>query len=78
MDRWSVRYVAILYQLQQLFSNDIYDRMFAFPEIERVVEEIVVASFKIFLDNRLEGLRKIAKHLRPARITDLRSYLALT
>jgi hypothetical protein len=57
-----------MYQLQPLFSNKIYDRMLSFSEIERVVEEKVVASFKIFFDNRLEGLRKIAKHLRTVRV----------
>jgi hypothetical protein len=75
---WSVSYFVILYQLQPLFSNKIYDRMLSFTEIERVVEKKVVAFFfKIFLDNRLEGLRKIAEHLRTARARDLCSYLAL-
>jgi len=42
--------------------------MLSFTEIEREVEKKVVACFKIFLDNSLEGLRKMAKHLRTVRV----------
>jgi len=77
LDGWSVSYLAILYKLHALFSNKIYDRMLSFTEIERVVEEKVVAYFKTFLYSRLEGLRKIAKHLSTARVPDLCSYLTL-
>jgi hypothetical protein len=55
----------------------MYDRLLSFTEIERVAEEKVVVCFKIFLDNLLERLRKIAKRLGTARVPDLCSYLAL-
>lgn len=77
MDGWSVGYLAILYKLQPLLNNGMYDRLLSFTEIERVAEEKVVVCFKIFLDNLLERLRKIAKRLGTARVPDLCSYLAL-
>jgi hypothetical protein len=42
----------------QSLSNEMYDRMLAFPEIETVGEEEVVACFKV--------LRKITSNLRLA------------
>jgi hypothetical protein len=51
--------------------------MLAFPEIERAWEEEVVACFKVFLDSRLQGLRKITRNLRIAVVLNLYSYLAL-
>jgi hypothetical protein len=77
LDGWSLGYLAILYQLQLLFRNEIYDRMLFFTEIERIVEEKDVTCFKIFPDTRLEGLRKIVKHLKTARVPYLCSYLEL-
>jgi hypothetical protein len=48
LDGLSVGYLAILYQLQPLFSNEICDRMLSFTEIERAAEEKVVACLKNF------------------------------
>jgi hypothetical protein len=44
---WIVVYLMILYQPQQLFSIELYERMIAFGENERIEEEAVVAYCKV-------------------------------
>jgi hypothetical protein len=52
--RWILSYLAKLYQLHRLLSNELYKRMTTFVKIETTGEEVAMAYFKV-LSQRCPG-----------------------